>query len=203
MQYYSSAAALHNRYVSASFFRSTIAGVNRAYGRNDMNKFLGPFCFVLFVTANGCTTPATSGESANQSAPSPQRMASASLRIFDGNQCSGSGGNCLPDVVVSPTIYVQHNLALAALDEAVVSGSTSTFVDSDQGRYLLPALALHPRQMELLRSGMPVIRLDRAGGRRFYVASRLGRDELLRRIQATRRGQPVPGVEVCIPVRVR
>jgi hypothetical protein len=134
--------------------------------------------------------------------PSPQRQADGGLRYFNGNDCVNQSGRCLPDVVVTPH-YEQHRLALQNFEEAVNSGSTGAYFTSDRWTYLLPALKNHPKLLEILRSGIPVVRLDRPNGKRFYVATRLSRDELLRRIAARSKNRILEGVEVCIPVKVK
>lgn len=133
--------------------------------------------------------------------PSPQRMVAGDLRVFDGNDCFGSGGNCLPEVIVYG--FALHTSALRAFDAAVTGGKTKAYFGSERWHYLLPALKLHPRQLAALQSGVPLIRVDRPNGRRFYVASRTPRNQLLRLIERSQRGRAIPGVEVCIPVTIK
>lgn len=136
------------------------------------------------------------------SVPSPQRQADAGLRYFNGNDCDSRSGRCLPDVVVTPH-YSEHRLAFQNFQDAVNAGSTGAYFTSGRWMYLLPALKHHPKLLEILRSGIPIIRLDRPNGKQFYVATRLSREELLRRIAARGRNRVLEGVEVCIPVRVK
>lgn len=143
----------------------------------------------------------TACASTNNIVPSPQQRSNG-LRVFDGNDCFGDGGNCLPEVVVYGH-HAAHARAIAELDQAVSTNSTSTYFSSGRSRYLLPALELHPRLQEVLRSGTPMFRLDRPNGKRFYVATKLTREELVRRIESNTKGRAIAGVEVCISVSVR
>lgn len=134
--------------------------------------------------------------------PSPQQL-SAGARTFDGNECIGNSGACLPDIVVTPKLYPQHGQWLSDFDQAVGTGSTATYFASGRWTNLMPALELRPREFEVLKSGIPLIRVDKPNGKRFYVATRVSREELLRRIETNHPGFALAGVEVCIPITVK
>ena len=165
-----------------------------------MKRLTAACCLLLLAPGPAIAKPDSAQHV--KPAPSPQRAPGGALRYFDGNDCVASSGRCLPDIVVTPH-YSQHRLALQQFEEAATSGSTGDYFTADRWKYLIPALQNHPQLLEILRSGIPLIRIDRPKGKRFYVATRLSREELLRQIEARPRSKMIKGVEVCIPIQVR
>lgn len=123
------------------------------------------------------------------------------LRVFDGNGCSGDGGNCLPDVIVTPKSTFKP--LIAALDKAVSAGTTGEFFSSPMALELFPILEKHPEKLEILRNGLTVHRVDRPNGMTFYIATELNKKDLVAHINRRRVAAIADQIELCMPIRNR
>lgn len=127
---------------------------------------------------------------------------SMSYRIFDGNDCSGSGGNCTEDVIVTKSNVSQMG-ALADLDASLSSSNGTTFFASEKWKVVFPLLQRYPRILKNFQSGMQIVRIDKADGSRFYIATKLSKELLLRNIAVNKPGVQVAGAEGCMHVFIR
>jgi hypothetical protein len=120
------------------------------------------------------------------------------LRVFDGNGCSGDGGNCLPDVIVTPKSA--FSALVTDLDRAVKNGTTAEFFNSPKALHLFPVLEKHPEKLQQLRNGITVHRVDRPNGMTFFVATKLSKRELLVHIKRRTTQSIVDQIALCMPI---
>lgn len=165
---------------------------------------------ILALSVVACTPPGSQeaiGETGQQPIegqgdPAPAQELGGKLKQFNGRECVSGAGSCLPDVVVKPAQFTSHQAALSEFDRAVDDGLTGDYFDSDASAYLFPALQEHSTQLTILQSGIPVHRIVGESGKRFYVATKLAKEELVSAIEKSDGSTVIEGVQVCIPIQV-
>jgi hypothetical protein len=110
--------------------------------------------------------------------------------------CEAPATNCFDDIVIMARATAER------FNAAVNSGTTAMFFSGDEWRPLFPGLARFPRQLELLRNGIPLLRFEsRAQGVTRYLATRLTREQIAEQMRGD---VPVriQGVEFCLTIRL-
>jgi hypothetical protein len=109
--------------------------------------------------------------------------------------CEEPAENCFDDVVVTP-----HASALRTFNHAVENGSTSDYFSGNEWRALFPGLEKFPKQLELLRAGLPLLRIESSPNVTRYLATRLTLEQLKAQAREGKRVS-VAGVVFCLTVR--
>jgi hypothetical protein len=172
--------------------------------------------FTLLILAfifNGCTSGNTGNLNLSKLGPSPSPSPSPSTTVSnfqtggggwdlcctltgggDSMACPTPKSNCFDEIVATP-----KNLAL--LNEAIDKRTTRTFFGGDEWRKVFPDLDKFPKQLEMLRDGLPLLRFEsETKGLVRYVATRQTREEILRQTHGKEQ-KPIAGVEFALPVR--
>jgi hypothetical protein len=115
----------------------------------------------------------------------------------DSIHCDTPPTNCFDDVIVTgvqASTYRRFN-------EAVDSNTTTAFFSGEEWKSLFPNLGKFPKQLEMLRNGLPLLRFEsHADGVVHYLATRQSREQILDQTHGQSR-RLIKGVEFGLSVR--
>lgn len=112
--------------------------------------------------------------------------------------CSPLPANCFDDVVIKPSLVTG---SLRRLDEAINNHTTAAYFSGDDWKNIFPQFGNFPKQLAMLRGGLPLLRFERQEGSAVrYIATRQTRDQIMMQIRGPKR-KPIRGVAFCLTVR--
>ena len=160
-----------------------------------MNKNVNLMLTIAFLAIAACADKNVDNEdSLNVSdKPKVEQRLGAELRYFNGKECVTGKGSCLPD---APIVEEAHHLAFSAFAAAVSDNETTDYFSGKDWKYLLPALTEHPKIVESLQSGVPVIKYSTIGNKHIYIATKLSREALEKELLAAK-AQPLDSIVAC------
>jgi len=140
-----------------------------------------------------------------KSTPSTARMSASTgwgicctlVGAGDKLTCASPATNQFDEVIVEG----RGRTALSHLDEAILRDATVSFFSGDEWKIVFPHLDKFPKQLNLLRDGLPLLRLESPEkGVVRYLGTRQTREQIANQMRVKKK-TPIKGVEFCLTVR--